>query len=615
MQRNRIHVSAAWLLLFVTPIASRAAEVLNNVPDDALGFVLARNLIAVDRKTQQLVGNMQIMAVSPLTYLHEVLGLREARTSNGKPAKWAAESLDTKGDVLLVVLPPQADGDWPQIGVWLPVSNYDQFVSALGGSATQKITAVTVAGEDLLVARQEKWALVMDPDQRQRMEDMLDSAAARQQSSTWMDWVDTQDVTVVALSDGVRDFLKWATESDATEAADQAVEEINEEDIFDLAPQQPSRGQIALPIPTKIQLALRQWLSRSPNALKWAHDTEAIGVGLRLDDEGNALVGIRATMKANSEFVAAMNRDVLQGDALPALYQGGEFVVAADGALPRAVTSAVASAYVRSIIDEMKTQEQLDIDEATLARFYQEVEQAADMLESIAVFAEPGDDEDGVYTNNFAAVRVTSAEAFVDHAGEVMRLWNQMNREARRGTQLIFDVKDVPIGERAAREYSIDIAAADGGPALPEIRQAMEKLFGPGGKLRFFIVPVDDQTVLLAAATPEQIASILQALDVNLPNDWNGDPLGVANRMLPREADWRVFFSPNGYTKWHARKMNAITGPVFGGPIVKEFPASPPIGAAGGLNERGFWADFAVPAQTIHALGTYRQPKGIRIQR
>lgn len=615
MQRNRIHGSAAWLLLFVTPIASRAAEVLNNVPDDALGFVLARNLIASERKMVQLLGNMQLPPISPLTYLHEFLGLREARTSDGKPAKWAAASLDTKGDVLLVVLPPQADGDWPQIGVWLPVSNYDQFVSALDGSATQKITAVTVAGEDLLVARQEKWALVMDPGQRQRMEDMLDSAPARQQSLTWMDWIDTQDVAVVALSDGVRDVLKWATESDAIDAADQAVKEINEDDIFDLAPHQPSRGQIALPILTKIQLTLRQWLSRSPKALEWAHDTEAIGVGLRLDDEGNALAGIRVTMKANSDFVAATNRDVFQGEVLPALYQGGEFIVAADGALPRALTSAVASAYVRSIIDEMKTQEQLDIDEATLARFYQEVEQAADIVQAIAIFATPGNEHDGVYTNNFAAVRVTSADAFVDHAGEVMRLWNQMNREARRGTQLIFDVDEISIGDRAAKQYSIDIAAADGGPALPEIRQAMEKLFGPGGKLRFFIVAVDDQTVLLATATSEQIESILQALDVKHPNDWNRDPLGVTNRLLPREADWRVFFSPNGYTKWNARKMNAITGPVFGGPLVKEFPESPPIGAAGGVNEHGLWADFVAPVQTIRALGTYRQTKGLQIRR
>jgi hypothetical protein len=607
MRPAKIFASGALLLLFVSPAALCAAEVLKNVPGDALGFVVVRNLSAIDRKTQQLIGNLQLPVVSPLEFLQGTMGIREG--------------LDSGGELLLAVLPQHEADRQPQFCIWLPVVNYEKFVAPLGGSASQKITAVTVAGEDLLVARQEKWALVMDPDQRQRMEEMLGAAPARQQSLTWMEWIETQDVAVVALLAGVRDALQWATESDAADAAEHAAAEITEDDLFgpaeadDSVPQAPSGGQWPAPILTKFQFSLRQWLSRSPKVLEWAHDTEAIGVGLRLDNAGNALAGIRLTMKANSEFMAATNRGVFQGEALPALFQGGDFIVAAGGALPREVTSAVASAYARSIIDEMKNQERLDIDETTLARFYQEVEEAADMVESIAVFAAPGTEQDGVYTNQFLAIRVTSTESFVDHAGEVMRLWNQLNREAERGTQLIFDVDDARIGKREAKEYSIDIAAADGGPALPEIRQAMEKLFGPGGKLRMFIVPVDDRTALVAAATPEQIASILQTLDLKQPNDWNREPFGSANRWLAGESDWRVFFSPNGYTKWRARQMNAITGPVFGGPLVKEFPASPPIGAAGGVSERELWADFVVPAQTIRAWGVHRQPKGLQIRR
>ncbi|HEY3394521.1 MAG TPA: hypothetical protein VGK58_17550 [Lacipirellulaceae bacterium] len=608
MQSTRTFAAAA-LLLLATTYPIRAAEFLKYLPGDTLGFVLARNLDAVDRKVLDLIANLkliyhpEVMAMSPLAILQGGMGIREG--------------LDTSGDFLLAVLPQQEGSDWPQFCVWLPVSDYDRFVAALGGSTAQKITAVSVAGIDLLVAKQGKWALVMDPDQRLRMEQMLDAAPAPPHTLKSMDWIDTQDLAVIALSSGVRDVLAWANANDGAHSADQAQAEIGDDDFFtepgESAPPRASGSQSPAPIVTKIQLALRYWLSLSPKASQWMHEAEAICVGLRFDDERNGIAGVRVVLNANSEL-AATNRE-FYGESLPALHQGGDFIVTADGVLPRALQSAVVSAYVRSIIDEMKTGEQLDIDDATLERFYQEVDKATDMVQAFAVLAMPGKEQDGVYTNNFAAVRVTSADAFVDHAGEVMRLWNQMNREARRGTQLIFDVDEMSIGERAAREYSIDIAAADGGPALPEIRQAMEKLFGPGGKLRFFIVPVDDQTVLLAAATPEQIESILQALDVKQPNDWDRDPLGPANRLLPREADWRVFFSPNGYTKWHARKMNAITGPVFGGPVVKEFPASPPIGAAGGVNERELWADFGVPSQTIDALGTYRQPKGIRIQR
>jgi hypothetical protein len=606
MQLAKIPVSFAWLLLLIAPVASRAAHVLNYLPGDALGFVLARNLSAVDRKTQQLFGNLQLQLVSPLAFLQTIMGL--------------GDGLDANGDILLAVLPPQQEGDRPQFCVWLPTKNYERFVSALGGSPDQTITGITIAGEDLLVASQEKWALVMDPDQRLRMEQMLDTQPRPQPESKWTNWTETQDVAVVVFSSGVRDALKWAMADDADHSAGQAAGDIAEDDIFgpaeaDESPRRPSNRQSPASIVSKVKLTLREWLFGSPKALDWAHDMEAISVGLRLDDHGNAHAGIRVAIGTVSDFVRAIRRNGVQGEALPALDQGNDLVVSAAGALPPVLTSAVASAYVRSIIGEMKTEEHLAIEEATLERFYQEVEQAADMVESIAVFARPGNDQDGVYTNNFLSVRVASADAFVDHAGEVMRLWNQMNRDAKRGTQLIFDVQDTTIGERTAKQYSIDIAAADGSPALPEIRQAMEKLFGPGGKLRLFIVPVDDQTALLAGATPEQVAAILETLELAQPNDWNREPFGIANGLLPGESDWRVFFSPHGYNRWLARKMNAITGPVFGGPLVKEFPTSPSVGAAGGIKEHELWADVAVPVQTIRALGIYRQPKGLRIQR
>ena len=38
----------------------------------------------------------------------------------------------------------------------------------------------------------------------------------------------------------------------------------------------------------------------------------------------------------------------------------------------------------------------------------------------------------------------------------------------------------------------------------------MEKLFGPGGKLRLWVVPADDHTVLLAQGTPEQVTAALK---------------------------------------------------------------------------------------------------------
>ena len=49
----------------------------------------------------------------------------------------------------------------------------------------------------------------------------------------------------------------------------------------------------------------------------------------------------------------------------------------------------------------------------------------------------------------------------------------------------------------------------------------MEKLFGPGGKLRLWVVPTDDHTVLLAQGTREQVTATLKLYDRKQPIDWN----------------------------------------------------------------------------------------------
>ena len=54
--------------------------------------------------------------------------------------------------------------------------------------------------------------------------------------------------------------------------------------------------------------------------------------------------------------------------------------------------------------------------------------------------------------------------------------------------------------------------------------------------------------------------------------------------------------------------MDAIVGvPVIGGPLVKEFPETPPIGGAGGVREHELWIDVGVPVETISGAGTYLQ--------
>jgi hypothetical protein len=115
------------------------------------------------------------------------------------------------------------------------------------------------------------------------------------------------------------------------------------------------------------------------------------------------------------------------------------------------------------------------------------------------------------------------------------------------------------------------------------------------------VVPIDDHVVLLAAGTPEVAAPVADRLapgDAPLPKF-------PTSSLLPPESDWRLALNPQGHSRWMKRQMDAVLGPVIGGPMIREFLSAAPITAAGGFRPQEFWADIAVPAETLSASAQY----------
>src|SRR5205823_3719303 len=119
-------------------------------------------------------------------------------------------------------------------------------------------------------------------------------------------------------------------------------------------------------------------------------------------------------------------------------------------------------------------------------------------------------------------------------------------------------------------------------------------LFGAGGKLRIWIVPADNNTVLLAQATTEQVTAALKTFDRKRPIDFNRGNLSECNRLLSNDSSWRLFIDPHRYNDWFGRKAIAETGvPVIGGPLVKPLRECPPLGIAGSFHERELAIEIA----------------------
>jgi hypothetical protein len=594
-----------FLLIAVAPLTCGAQGVLQYVPADAQALVIVKNIGATDAKTARLMTSLHVALPQLLELLKGFAGIEKG--------------LNRHGDALFVVLPLDEEEMSTHFGVWMPVSDYKQFLNSMQSAAREVdgITAVTVADSDLLVAQQGEWALVMDPDQRSRMQQMLAAAPSPpSQIAAWKEWIEGNDVTAVVFAAGMRSLMGAADSTPALapgeDLADQSTDDLFgpgeagvDDNPFAASPRR------AVPVDDFFEAFRREyqrWVSASPILQQWAAQVTAVGAGARLDDAGNATAGARIALAGGLDIASDTGSKQSDRALPPSLYRDGDYIASAAGMLPSAITEPVTAAYVRNLINDFMSSENLQLDEEMVDDLQKAAQRAAADLISAHILVRPGGKDDGVYTNHFVVVRASAATEFCDHAVEVMQLWNQLNINAEGNTRFVFDLEQVKVGERTARLFSIDIAAADGQPALPEIRQAMEKIFGPGGKMQLWIVPVDDKTALLAMATTEQVTAALSVLDRKQPIEWTHGDLSAANTMLPAEAEWRAFFNAHHYFQWLKRQTEAIVGTaVIGGPLVRDYPKSPAIGLAAGSRAGDVWLEVAVPAATIQAAGNHWQ--------
>jgi hypothetical protein len=573
--------------------AVRAAEVLAMLPQDALGFILLNNLGESSKKVEMLRDNLGGGVPTPLGLLSAITGI--------------SDGLDRSGDVLLALLPSDGDGEAPEFCLWLPVKDYDKILASIGVPLRDGIAEFRAGEENLLIARHGDWALLMDADQRSRMSQIL---ATRPTNiaviDRWSDWLNENDVAAVLLKNGTRTAIHWAAglPQPANGAERAPVEEIVDgavegDDASPVDRSEAAAGKLFGPVHDVI----RKLIQRSAMLHRALATADAVGFAVRFDNQGNAIASTRLLARASS--IGTKSGD--PNAALPdSLYEGGDFVYYGAGSFPPALAVG-AEWFVGSAANDLKTGQRLVIDRNRLRHFTVALRATLADVRSFVVVKQPGGKSEGITTNDFVIVRVGSARVFVDKASEAMRLWNTMNREATGGEPLIFDVKELKLADRDVVQYSLDVVGAEA-QLLPETRQAMEAFFGPDRKMQIWLVPVDNETVLVGSATTKEMEVALAALNRKQPLKWDVPALAATNKLLPAEIDWRFYLNPRIQQLWLHRQSEAMTGPVFGGRHKKEFPESPPIGFAGATRDDEITATAVIPVETIKAAGRFFSP-------
>ena len=581
--------------LVAVAAVGRGQEIIDNVPRDALAFLVVRDLSGVQA---QFMRFSNPNAMNPAIDMFPI-GILNATIGNNR-------GLDRRGDLLFVVRSGNRSLAESPLCVWLPVSDYPLFVRTLGGKPEEPITVITIQRQDVLCAHHGKWALIMDANERQRLEATLDGEPQPPgRLAAWRDWLLGNSIAVAvfpnaASREALRDWAGGTTTSPAAAASSRAIE-----DLFSPARPDGSGEERGL---AAFRKSLGKALSTSPQLSQLAIESDAAALGVRID-AGNLRAGLRMAWPDDRWRPTAGEGKL----AAPTLHREGEFTFSGGGKFPSTFTKAVAESFVLSAMAEMRAENpRSTFDAALIDQFVKASEAAAAQIAGATVFHTPGGEKDGVFTNHFLAVRVPSAVTFSSQIAEAMRLWNEISSTAQPSTKSVFESKLIEIGGRKATQYSLDIAASEGLPDEPTLRQTMERLFGPDRKMHRFVVEVDANTVLLAGATADQIAATLKFLKDATPGSWNASNVAISNQLLPEQADWKLFANPNGYTKWLQRTNLVTFGEVVGAPPLELFPLTPPVSFAGSFPEGQLSVEFAVPADSLRVGQAYRVRRSAR---
>jgi hypothetical protein len=140
---------------------------------------------------------------------------------------------------------------------------------------------------------------------------------------------------------------------------------------------------------------------------------------------------------------------------------------------------------------------------------------------------------------------------------------------------------------------------------VPNYDQLMGSLFGPGGKITFYLARVDEKTIALSYVTDELLLDSIQVLQGARPGLPADALLSETAAALPGGAQWVVYVSPKGTVDFARQLVGLFPSDAGASVEIPEFPATPPVGVAIQVAPGGLRSHTVIPGAAARAMGQY----------
>ncbi|MDZ4659714.1 MAG: hypothetical protein SH868_19240 [Bythopirellula sp.] len=565
-----LRITKSFMILFCTLLLTcslQASEILSLLPGDALSFALVRNVQAANDKIVRFVSVFREGIPAPLEMAQAMTGL--------------SEGLQLEGDLLFALLPAADKTGVPAPMFLLPVSDYQVFAAAIKADATGEICRVTMAEEDVLVAKHDSYALVMNLEHRELMQQVLakqdeTSAAVAEQQA----WLTANDVSLMVTPAGIA----YAAEANKRRAE---------------TPQDTIAGQEAAAANEMLDIG-----EDLPFAEFFTDRVESAGLGLVIDEAINAK--LRWQVQFQKPLDNAQLAEVEKTEEALAGYAAKPYVVAGGGPLPLG-TSILLPELFTMLNQEIAQQNGYDdLSEKEWAEVKTSYELATAGLQGVSYLVTPGKEGEPLLSIIFARLTVEDSAKYLEALKKLFDLANTISEQTKSDIKLVYDVAPTKIARAQGIEVSCDLDKATGDGDQHIWQTLLTSFFGIDHKLSLYFCATDDQHVFFGMESSDKLAAFIE--------DFRKGEAGLASDSQVKktlllsdvEAAWVGLLNPEGLVDLAKTAMKSMM--VLGMfPEVPDYSAAPPIALTMNGTDTAWDGEIVLPVEAARAMSEFSQ--------
>ncbi len=572
MRRHVLMVVVSGVVLaLLAGTAAAAQPVVELVPPDALGFATAHHLGQANGKLEALGRKMQVPIPSLLDLAKKQTGI--------------TAGLDEQGDATLLAMPGKDSNSPPIVVVAVPVTDYAAFLGQFESvnDAGKKIAEVTVKGTATLVAAKGDYALLAEPENRDTLKAVLaDHKGPCNEVKALGDWIAENDASLVITPKGVKLI---------SEKIQEGLREIQAtfQDIQNQDAEMGANFRMMGPV-----LAMYEQF-----AAALGKEVATLSFGVQLPDDGTVLGLARVQAVAGGGLDRATRHIKRPVDNLLAGIPLGPYVVAGGMTIPEGLVESMtklsgtiyrAAPGIYGIPDD-KIDEVVELNTAAMQGF-------RGMSMALGV-GEPGSP---IYGNFSGTMFVDDAEKYLDTYHGAIDGMRKLAGDETKSILSGMKVEPMEIDGRKALRLKMSFSEMLPMADMPEMARMFDALYGPGGRMQFFMAVAGDKTVAFGSTKTLLKQSMKSLAKGGLDEDTQLRK--TAARLLPG-AQAVGYWSVPGTIALVNRAIPALAPPTAAQFKLPPFPDTPPLGYAAQAADGRIDMQMVVPAEVLQSVMGY----------